>query len=322
MIDEREVSLAAGLIEGAREALVVGHQHPDGDSIGSVLAVAMMLTSRGIKVQASWPDPFHLPSKYSYLPGLDLLKKPSEIKTADLVVALDCSNVDRLENISKKARGAVVINVDHHPDNTRFGNANLVDPGAAATAEILYLCSLGLGLNVDLDAARCLYTGMVTDTGRFQFTNTSAETFRVAGEMVAMGVRPVEVYESVYQGDSLAYMLLTGEVLSRVELDEGLGLVCAGVTRDELTARGIEMDETEDLIDSIRTLKGHRIAALFKEQEDGRIRVSLRSRPDVDIGKVARVLGGGGHRVAAGYTSRKRSIIEAVEELKEAIIAG
>jgi phosphoesterase RecJ-like protein len=319
VIDEREVANAAGLITGAREAVVLGHQHPDGDSIGSVLAMAMMLDARGIRVQASWPDPFAVPSKYSYLPGTDLLVRPSDVRPAELVVALDCANLERLEDFKRLVPGAGVVNVDHHPDNPGFGDANLVDQTAAATAEIIYICSRELGLVVELDPARCLYTGLVTDTGRFQFTNTSPETFRVASEMVALGVRPVEVYDNVYQGDSLAYMRLTGEVLSRAEFDEGLGLVYAGVTREELRARGIGMDETEDLIDSIRTLKGHRIAALFKEQEDGRIRVSLRSRPDVDIGKVARALGGGGHKVAAGYTSHERSVEGAVEELKGAL---
>jgi len=321
VIDEREVGGAAGLIFGAREAVVLGHQHPDGDSIGSVLAMAMMLDARGIRVQASWPDPFVVPSKYSYLPGTELLVRPSEVRPAELVVALDCANLERLEDLKRVVQGAGVINIDHHPDNPGFGDANLVDDEAAATAEIIYICSRQLGLVVELDPARCLYTGLVTDTGRFQFTNTSPETLLVASEMVALGVRPVEVYENVYQGDSIAYMRLTGEVLSRAQFDEKLGLVYAGVTRKELIDRGIGMEETEDLIDSIRTLKGHTVAALFKEQDDGRVRVSLRSRPDVDIGKVARSLGGGGHKVAAGYTSRARNIDDAVEELKGALCA-
>jgi phosphoesterase RecJ-like protein len=162
----------------------------------------------------------------------------------------------------------------------------------------------------------------VTDTGRFQFSNTTGETLRVAADLVELGVEPHDIFQNIYQRDSLAYLRLSGEVLCRAVYDEDLGIIHGYVSRADLDDFGVKMNETEDLIDHLRALRGHRVAALFKQLGDGTIRVSLRSRPDVDIGNVARSLGGGGHRVAAGYTSSWKSYDEALRELKEEIVAS
>jgi bifunctional oligoribonuclease and PAP phosphatase NrnA len=318
-----ETEEAGRLISSSGSVLVIGHQFPDGDAIGSVLAMSLMLTKAGHEVCATWPDPFDIPEKYSSLPGAELLCGPGEVmEKPDLSIALDCANARRLEELAEKAVAGPLINVDHHPDNTRFGTVNIVDPVASATSQIVFSTAAHWGLEVDRDAAVCLYTGIVTDTGRFQFSNTTGETLRVAGALIELGVKPHQVFQEVYQSDSLAYLRLSGEILCRAVYDEELGLIYGFLSQNDLAAFGVKMNETEDLIDNLRALRGHRVAVLFKEQESGNIRVSLRSRLDIDIGSVARRLGGGGHRVAAGYTSETRTIEDALAELKGEMIAA
>lgn len=320
---EEQIEKAAELIREQSSALLVTHQHPDGDAIGSVLGLGLMLVRAGLRVQCSWPEPFNMPSKYIFLPGSQLILRPADVQPNDFIIALDCATTDRLEDFKEMLGDAEdIVNIDHHPDNSMFGTANIIDSSAAATAELIYVLTETLGLEVDLESATCLYAGIVTDTGRFQFTNTSSGTFRVASEMVDMGVDPNRLYENIYQNDSLPYLRLWGHVLEEAVFEDVLQLIYGKVTQGDLVRWGVEMEETEDLIDSLRALKGHRIAVLFKEMEDGRIRVSLRSRTEVDIGSVARRLGGGGHKVAAGYTSEKKSVQDALAELKGEIIAG
>jgi len=300
----------------------MGHQFPDGDAIGSVLGLGLMLRTAGYAVQASWAEPFDMPEKYAFLPGMDLLVRPAEVSfDGTIAFALDCANEKRLEELKDRALSVPMINIDHHPDNTCFGAVNLNDPGASSTS--MMVCSLAepFGLELDREVATCLYTGLVTDTGRFQFSNVSSETLRIAAGLIDCGADPHQVYENVYQSDSLNYLRLSGEVLCRSVYESELGLIHGYVSQGDLEQLGVAMNETEDLIDDLRTLRGHRIVALFKEQPDRRVRVSLRSRSDVDIGTLARGFGGGGHRVAAGYTSSKESIADALAELKEKIIA-
>jgi bifunctional oligoribonuclease and PAP phosphatase NrnA len=323
MAKTADLERASAIVKGHDEALVIGHQFPDGDAIGSVLGLGLMLKAAGYEVQASWPEPFEIPEKYSFLPGAELLVKPELVGLADPVAfALDCANAGRLEELREKVLTAPVVNMDHHPDNSLFGNANLVDPASSATAEIVYGAAASFGLTIDKDVAICLYTGIVTDTGRFQFSNTTGTTLRIAAELVEAGVEPHRVYENVYQSDSLPYLRLSGEVLSSAVYDCELGLIYGTLMQADLERFGVKMNETEDLIDNLRALRGHKVAALLKELTDGSIRVSLRSRVDVDIGSIARKLGGGGHRVAAGYTSSRKNVDEALSELKGEIIAS
>jgi phosphoesterase RecJ-like protein len=320
-IEPIEVERAAALIRDCRKVLVVGHENPDGDAIGSMLGMALMLEKAGKTVRCSWPGPSEMPRRYRFLPGWHTFTMPSERTAVELVVAVDCSNVVRFEGSdSMFGEDIKIINIDHHPDNTFFGYANVVDTKASAVAEILYLYADKLGLDLDEDAALCLYVGILTDTGRFQFGNTSETTLRVASEMVGMGVDPNLVFRNVYQSDSLQYLRLCGHVLSSAIFDESLGLIYGSVTQEEMKSRGVTMDEIQNLIDYLRTLKGHSVAALFKELQSGYIHVSLRSGAGIDVGSIARRLGGGGHRAAAAYTSEKKGIGEALAELRQEIV--
>ncbi len=322
-MDDRELERAAGLIADSESVMIFGHEWPDGDAIGSVLGLGIALRDAGHRVQASWPNPLELPHKYEFLPGTELLVASSDIKPEGITISVDCATVDRLQELRDVALPSEeLINIDHHPDNTRFGTVNLVDPSAAAASEIIYRRAGRFGIEIDRSAALCLYAGLVTDTGRFQFTNTTSATLAAASEIVGMGIDPSQVYENVYQSDSLAYIQMAGEVMTRAIYDEELGLVYGWVAQSDLRKFGVRMNETEDLIDDLRALKGHMVAALFKELKSGAVKVSVRSRYECDIGTIARKLGGGGHRVAAGYTSGKDSVEEAIEELRGEIRAS
>lgn len=319
-LDKKELERVRLEIGRFDSATILAHEHPDGDAIGAAFGFAIMLSKKGYSVRCSWPEPGQLPEKYGFLPGSKFLVRPDDAAGNGLVIAFDSASEDRLPGFRGVLSSATaLVNFDHHPDNTMFGKFNLVDPMASATSEILFLSCEDLGLEMDSDVATCFYTGIMTDTGRFQFGNTSATTLRIAAEMVDMGVKPASVYEQVFQADSMQYIRLVGKVLGKATFVEGPGLVYGVLTLKDLEDFGVRMDETEDLIDNLRSLKRHRVAALLKELADGRFRVSLRSGPEIDVGALARKLGGGGHRAAAGYTSGASGVDNALSELKEGL---
>lgn len=312
---------AAEMIEGCASVVILGHQYPDGDAIGSILGLGIMINNLGKVVECSWPEPFELPVRLSFIPGQEMLVRPDDLEPEELIITLDCASRERLPDFRGLLRdGFKVINIDHHMDNTMFGTVNIVDRDGAATAEIIYQIHKDLGLELNLESAICLYTGILTDTGKFQFNNTSEATLKVASELAGIGVKPSWVYENVYQSDSINYLRFTGNALSNCVVEDDIGLAYIFISQADLKKFGVSMSETEDLIDSLRSLRNHRIAVLFKELKNGNIRVSLRSRFDIDIGSIARKLGGGGHRVAAGYTFSGMGLEDALRELRGEII--
>jgi len=303
----KETRAAIEAIEAASTICVSSHVNPDGDGVGSLLACALLFNGMGKKVYASLPDPSQYPPQYLFLPGRDLLCAPQEFPAdCGLFLALDCSNPERLGVLWEKAREARrLLNLDHHEDNRLFATLNLVDPQASSTSELVYRLVKEAGWGITGEVATCLYTGLVTDTGRFQHRNTTPQAFTMAAELAAAGADIHRVVKEVYESQSLAYARLLGRTLERMQLVEDLGLAYSYLTREDLRESGAVLPETEDLIDHLRIVRGARLVALFKELEDGRIRVSLRSEDDHPVGPVARALGGGGHANAAGYTSEK-----------------
>ncbi len=316
----KEMEAVAKAIEEARLIAVSSHENPDGDSLGSHLGLTLVLRSRGKAVFSSLPEPERYPPQYRFLPGRDHLSSPGEMEgIPDLFVALDCSNLDRLGELRQLAeRAGLLVNIDHHEDNRMFAPINLVDPEASSTSEIVFKLVRGAGWKVGADVATCLYTGVITDTGRFQHLNTKPETFMVAYQLALEGADISRVGKEVYESQSLPYTRLLGITLQRVEVIEEYGLAYSYITRADLAETGASLPETEDLIDYLRSVRGTRMAAVFKELEDGRVRVSLRSRDEFQVGPIARALGGGGHASAAGYTSQ-RDLQGSLEELLDAL---
>ncbi len=305
---------AAVVVAGADELLLTCHQAPDGDALGSTLALHHLCRSQGRQSRATWSEPFEVAAHYRFLPGLDLCTKPADVPTEPpVVVTFDCGSLSRLGDMVAPAawardHGQLVV-VDHHATNERFGSLNVVDERAAATAVLVRRLADRLGWPLTRDVAQCLYTGLVTDTGRFTYSTTTPAVFALAEELSSFGLPIASMTRQLFESHRIAYLRLAGEALVKARLVPDLSLVCTWVTLDDLHRHGVSIDEVEGLIDLLRRTVEAEVACVAKEAEDG-VRVSIRSvthQEDgrewgVDVGALATVLGGGGHRYAAGFT--------------------
>jgi phosphoesterase RecJ-like protein len=238
------------------------------------------------------------------------------------MLTFDAGSIDRLgtlQAVAESARELVVI--DHHISNTGFGTCNVIEPDAAATAEVVFDLLLELGWTIDEHVASCLHTGLVTDTGRFQYSNTSPRTLEVASALVSAGARPEVIGQHIYEEVPFGYLGVSGVVLERANLDPELRFVWSVLTHEDLEKGGIGTDDTDPLIDAIRVAREAEVAGLFKVLADSKVKGSLRSRGRVDVGSVAVALGGGGHHNAAGFTF-EGSAEEAVAAVRAKLAEG
>jgi phosphoesterase RecJ-like protein len=321
-VAERDWDAAVAAIAAAGTTVISCHVNPDGDALGSALALHLALAGSGKRALASFSEPFVVPPQYRFLAGLDRLVPPGRVRTdADLFICFDAGSLDRLGTLVDAFRGAArTIVVDHHASNTRFGDINLIDPHAPASAVLCRELLRRLGLKLDPEIATCLYTGLVTDTGRFQYQATTPATHLLAAELLEAGVEQYEVAKAVFETNEIGYLRLIGDSLSRIAQVPEASLVWTSVTRADLAKHGVDMDQTEGLIDLVRTDAPSDVAAVLKEQPDGTYKVSLRSKGGTDVGAIATAFGGGGHQFAAGYTS-ERDLEASVAALVE-VLAG
>ncbi|HET7489017.1 MAG TPA: bifunctional oligoribonuclease/PAP phosphatase NrnA [Acidimicrobiales bacterium] len=301
---EAELDEAAAAIEAASEVALACHTIPDGDALGSLLAMHELCRANGVLSVASWSEPFDVGPHYRFLPGLERAIKPGDFPEApDLMMTFDCGSVERLGQLAEPARSAAsLVVVDHHATNDRFGTINLVDPSAAATAVVVRRLATRLDWRLTRDAAVCLYTGLVTDTGRFQYSNTTPEVFALAEELAGFDLPIAAMSRQLFEEHRFEYLQLVGECIARAELDADLHLVSTWVTVEDLRAHGCRLEESEGLIDIIRRAAEAEVACVLKETPEG-VRVSLRAATDTDVAAVAARFGGGGHRYAAGFVS-------------------
>lgn len=306
-------------LKAADEVAVACHVNPDGDALGSLFAATLALAKAGKKTYASWgAAPAVVPPSYRFLPGADEVVQPVDVPATDVFLALDCGGANRLGDLEDKARAAsCVINIDHHPGNDEFGHLNVVVPSASSTAELVTRLVQDLGVEIDTDIATCLYTGIVTDTGRFQYSNSRPETLRLAADLVALGVASPQIALEVFESAPFSYLKLVGRVLERAELFDEERFVYSWIEQADLKETGVASDETEKLIDLIRSTRDADVAAMFKQQDDGTFRVSLRSKGEVSVGEIARARDGGGHELAAGFTAP--DVQDAVADLRAAL---
>jgi phosphoesterase RecJ-like protein len=288
------------LSEPSGRVLCLGHVHPDGDVLGTLFGLGLALGAAGASVTFAGPHP--VPETLSFLPGVDRWQvwKAAPV-TFDIIVMTDCPNPDRSEGLLEGARGPQtrVLNIDHHPDNRRYGTVDWIDPSAAATGEMVFDLVGALGLRVTPAVALNLFTAIHTDTGSFRYSNTTPRTFRIAAELAAAGADPALVSDRLYQqraGDSLVQL---GEVLRRVEISDDGQVAWLCVPRG-LVSR--EFLEAEDLVGYPRSVRGVKVAVLFSEEAPGKIKASLRGKGDVPVNAIAHRFGGGGHENAAGCT--------------------
>jgi phosphoesterase RecJ-like protein len=256
---------------------------------------------------ASWSEPFVVAPHYEFLPGLETTTKPSHFPVhPDVMVTFDCGSMGRLGQLEAPAREArrdgVLIVLDHHATNDRYGSINVVDEDAAATAVVVRELVRKLGWTLNRDAALCLYTGLVTDTGRFQYANTTPDVFKLAEELAAFDLPISAISRQLFEKHRFSYLKMVGACLARAELDRDLSFVATWITNFDLDGFDVEIDETEGLIDLVRRTAEAEVSCVCKETAEG-IRVSLRSVGDADVSAIAALFGGGGHRYAAGFVA-------------------
>jgi phosphoesterase RecJ-like protein len=297
-------------LRSARKLIVVTHENPDGDALGSLVATQEVLLAMG-KDSAAFIDEreLPLPQEYQFLMlGTIITSPPADIEERTIVF-LDCGNLERNPAEAFRRSGMHIVNIDHHHDNTRFGTVNLVEPEASCTAEIVWDLMHGLGVTPTLEIAEALYVGLITDTGRFMYENTTARAHRMAAELIEAGVEVHEIYRRVYEGVPYGKLALLARGLSNIRRYDDGRLTVTELSEGDFVASGALESYSEGLIDHLRAVEGTAVAALIRERigatDSAPLRkVSLRSSDErVDVSRIARAQGGGGHRQAAGFTT-------------------
>jgi phosphoesterase RecJ-like protein len=288
--------------------LVTTHENPDGDALGSLLATRLALRALGKDAVMFLAGPAPLPGEYRFLQLQELLRELPADAAERTLVAVDCANESRLgADAAVLHQSPYTINVDHHHDNSRFGDVNLVDSTASSTSEVLRGVLAELGVELTPELAEPLYVALVTDTGRFQYANTTPKALRLAAELVEAGADVHKVFQGVYESVQFAKLKLLARALERAQVYEGGGLVVSYLLRDDFAQVGAVEPYSEGIIDFLRAVEGADMAALIREPPRGGSparRVSLRaSHDELDVSAIARASGGGGHRQAAGFST-------------------
>ena len=305
-VSTREQVLAE--IRAGERFVIVSHEHPDGDALGSLVAMHEVLrTLDKDSVIVIPPEDFPLPREYRFF-ALDGLCTAAPVDLAlRTAVFLDCGNLDRIQ-IPQLREVGTIVNIDHHHDNTRFGTVNHVVEEASCTAELVWDLLPGLGVELTPQIAEALYVGLVTDTGRFSYENTTPRAHLMAAELIDAGADAAATYRQIYEGVALEKLELLARALSSIARFDDGRLTVAMLTAADFEATGADASHAEGIIDQLRTIAGTKVAALIREVDcddhRGRRRVSLRATDDeVDVSAIARAFGGGGHRRAAAFSS-------------------
>jgi phosphoesterase RecJ-like protein len=295
-----DAEVAAALL-AAGSVVVCGHVTPDGDAVGSVIALTLALRAAGVDATATLADDHAAPATYTFLEGFDCYRAAAELEPPDVFVALDTPSWGRLgaaHALGRSARSVIVI--DHHRDDACFGHLNLVDVAAASTGSIVWRLLPLLGVEPDTAIASACYVALMTDTGRFSYGNTTERALRDAADMVEAGADANAIYSRVYETRSVAALSLLGCVMSRITLANGGRVAYSWMTDADLEVTGARAEDTENIVDVLRQIGGVDAVVFFKLQHDG-VKASLRAKcPTLDVGAVAREFGGGGHFAAAG----------------------
>jgi len=290
------------LLRSQNTFLVLTHYRPDGDAVGSQLALVLLLRDLGKTVEA-WNDD-EVPGKFRFLPHSDLITRPpTEPKDFDVVIAIDTSTWQRVGSTAQRiGKRKHFINIDHHVSNEKFAEINWIVPEAPASGQIAFDLIKRGGFKLTRDMAACLFAAISTDTGSFSYSGTTAESLRTAAELVDTGINVGEICRQVYESYPHARLMLLQKVLAQLQLADQKRIAYTWVTTEMFRESGARREDTEGLIDYARAIEGVVVALLFEElTEPGKFRISLRSKhPKIDVNSIARHFGGGGHREAAG----------------------
>lgn len=288
------------------------HTSPDGDSLGSSLALLNILRAIGKDAYIICKE--SIPETFTFLPNSEEVNESLGIvkPNTDCVIVLDCGNIERINgDLDLKCDEYTVINIDHHKSNEMYGKFNYVNSDSAAVGEIIYEIMISLGVSLSIDIAKCIYTSLLTDTGSFRHSSTTSNTHKIAGRLVSTGMDFSEIHRIIFENKNYKRVKLYGKVINDLELSQDEKIAFLYAKRSYFEELAIENDDTSDLICFGTKIDSAEVAILFKEK-DGELKVSLRSKNIVDVREIAESYGGGGHIRAAGFTSKKSS-----EELKK-----
>jgi len=313
---EGNIENALELINRYDNVFICSHIQPDGDSLGSTLALAMAIGKIKGKDNVNVIKVDNIPSYFLFLPNVDIIKEQDINQEIELFISLDCSDRERL-GVGKEflAKAKSVINIDHHITNENFGDVNIVIPSSGSTCEIVYKLIKCINVEIDKNIASCLYTGINTDTGRFMYSNTTYETHMIVAELIKTGIDINDINMNIYQNMTLERTKLFLESLNKLELyaDNRVGI--AIVNQEMLDKTNASMEDSEGIVSFVRDINTIEVACLLKEMSESEVKVSLRSKRLVDVAKISTKFGGGGHIRAAGCT-----IYESLEVAKKMIL--
>jgi phosphoesterase RecJ-like protein len=304
---DRELTLTE--LRRAEKLVVITHENPDGDAIGSLVAMQGILSALGKDcLMFISPDDLPLPHEYRFFPLEGLVSAPPPDLSERTVVFLDCGNLDRNPAEAFRRPGTHILDIDHHHDNTRFGTVNLVVPEASCTAETVWELMGELGVRPTRTVAEALYVGLITDTGRFMYENTGRQAHLMAAALIDAGVDVQDLYRRIYEGVPYGKLALLARGLANVERYDDGRLTVTALHAADFQDSGAEESYSEGVVDHLRAVQGTAVAALIRDRmgdgQTGSRKVSLRASDDrIDVSAIARAQGGGGHRQAAGFTT-------------------
>lgn len=317
---KKEIKRIANLINSTNQVLITSHKDPDGDSIGSQLALAQLLKDK--RKDFRIVNQGNLPSKYRFLDqdGQIMTKSPKKAFQAGLAIVLECSTLDRIGWVEELIGAETkIVNIDHHSDNASFGTINYIDHKASAVGEMIYNILVYIDFPINSTAATQLYSAILTDTGRFRFANTTPRCLHVCADLVTLGANPKLITDSIYFSHEKNYMWILGHLLTNMEFFAEERICCFTLNRATIRKHSVRSTGTEGLIDQTLFIRGVMVGILLTELDGQKVRVTLRSQGKVDVSKLAKSFGGGGHRNAAGctvagrLTAVKKSIIKQIE---------
>jgi len=317
-MDNENMDRVIKVLKEKKRFLLTAHVDPEGDSMGSQLALFYILKEMG--KEAVLVDQDKVPCNIKFLPGADMVS--NEIPDnffPEVVVVLDCPVLERIGNVREYLKeGQLIVNVDHHISNEYYGDINWVESGVSSVGEMLFLLAEKMGVRINEEMAKAMYTAIVTDTGMFKYTNTSKQTHRVAGELVATGINPKNMFSEIFEKKSIHSLKLLGKVLNTLQVENEGTIAHISVTKQMYKDVGGDSVSTEEFIGFPRSIKGVEVALFFKESTEipGRINVSFRSSGKVDVNAIAGCFGGGGHAEASGCIFNC-----SIEEAREQVVA-
>ncbi len=319
---------AINLIKSSKDILILTHKSPDGDAVGSVLGLGQALNSLGKNAECFSKD--IVPDVFDFLPNVSAIKNQTDLRNYDLVILLDCALFSRtglnsIKDIIDSFNNLLVI--DHHPEKMIESGyldnyESIVDPSASSTAVLIYNFLKELNLKITKDIAHCLLTGIFTDTGGFQHSNTDVQTLQVAAELMKKGPRVDKIARNIFNSKSVSAIKLWGKALARIQRDENNEMVVSYLSKKDIEECGAKQEDTSGLVSVINMVSDAKFSLLLTESDDNKIKGSLRSEEykGIDVSRIAKSLGGGGHKLASGFEVKGGDVKGGVEKIKEMIL--